>query len=426
MAKGLTLRRISKFRPLFFCTISQKCTASSCFFGAFDYLLSAILLTVKNSNPSWSKHIKSVAGYPKLDRLDAVIESLERLARILGPEKQMPRARELANALGVTLMTLVRGLAHLERRGLLERHPRRGVFVSPNIKQKAVGCIMGWDIFSGGGDEAVFFSLLLTSCIKQAKLMNHRFSIFVDATTPSQATQEAPGHQELIDALSIGRFDGLLLISPQGFNHESWLKQFGLPVVSIKHVCQPGGVKLDGDTLIYEAAKELKRQGVKTVGLIYPFDSEVIVFRKAAADLGLRIDEGWIIPHRDVIKSTESLDWSGREAAKRVMEQSLGPNGPGLPEGIIINNDIIARSACSYFSEQGIRIGETLQVVSHANKGSRILKEWEERLTRCEYDPQEIAEALFSQLDACMNGESQEKRPGIMVAPHLCRRKKKA
>ncbi len=51
-----------------------------------------------------------------------LVESLTKLARELGPGARLPRVKQLAKALGVSLVTLDAGLRQLEQRDLIERH----------------------------------------------------------------------------------------------------------------------------------------------------------------------------------------------------------------------------------------------------------------------------------------------------------------
>jgi len=374
---------------------------------------------MKHSKQTWSESIRPVTGYPKMN---GVVEALERLARELGPETRLPRTRELSKALGVTVVTLNLGLAQLERRGLLDRRPRSGIFVSPNIAQKTVGLVLGWNIFSERVEDATFYSLLLACCAKRAELNRERFSIFLDTAAPNSASTEASPqhHQDLVDALSGGRLDGLLLISSQGPEQDQWLRSYGVPLVTLNTTDQPGCVGVDYEGLIRMAAGELMSMGVRSIGLITAFPPEVACFRRVAIEMGFHFEEAWIAL-QVTAGSNESLDEQGRMGAREIMGRSFASRDKGFPNGLIIGNDLMARGACSYFSEKGIGIGESLQVVSHANKGSHILQAWEERISRCEADPNELAEAMFSQLETLMAGKSLD--AGIKVSPHLRRRR---
>lgn len=355
--------------------------------------------TMAPTTPRWTDHIQPLTGYHKKTE---VVEALEQLARALGPGARLPRMRELADALGITLATLDQGLTHLERRGVFDRRPRSGVFVSSRIGQKTIGMVIGWNIFSVGDDSA-FYSLLVEACIQLAEKRGWRCSVFLDYFRPGLSERQlSPAHHDLVNALEDGRLNGLLLVSSQGPHQEEWLRNKGVPLLGLA----PGpdqGVIIDTDALVRMAVKELLRQGVRKIGFIGVCSEHVTAFRHALDELGLSMEKAWVSEF-GLLPFGTRFELQGGACARELLERAEQFPEKGMPEAIVVTDDLLARGACAEFAKKGFQIGRDLKVVSHANKGSPILDPWKDRVIRCEFDPQEIAAALISRIECLMEG----------------------
>lgn len=348
--------------------------------------------------PRWTDHIQPLTGYHKKT---GVVEALERLARALGPGARLPRMRELAEALGITLATLDQGLTQLERRGLLDRRPRSGVFVSGRIAKKAVGMVIGWNIFAAG-DDAAFYALLMEHCVKLAEARGKRFSVFLDYQAQESADGKMPAaHQDLVDALDDGRLDGLLLVSPHGPAQTQWLAEQGVPLVALT-LPDASGIVIDSAAMVRMAIGELMRMGVRKIGVIAATEKHARQFREEMTALGRSVEEAWVAI-RGLLPYRTPFELEGRACAERLLQRAEERQEPGLPGGLIVMDDLMARGACALLAEKGHRIGETIQVVSHSNRGSRVLAAWADKVIRCEFDPALIAEAMFNRLEARMD-----------------------
>jgi hypothetical protein len=65
----------------------------------------------------------------------------------------------------------------------------------------------------------------------------------------------------------------------------------------------------------------------------------------------------------------------------------------------------------------GVRIGEDVQVASHSNRESPILRPWRDEITRLEVDPAALAQTMLATLEAVMAGEA----PAESVLWHTAR-----
>jgi hypothetical protein len=65
----------------------------------------------------------------------------------------------------------------------------------------------------------------------------------------------------------------------------------------------------------------------------------------------------------------------------------------------------------------GVRIGVNVQVASHANRESPILRPWRDEITLLEVDPAALARTMLATLEAMMAGEA----PAESVLWHTAR-----
>ncbi|PTY05315.1 hypothetical protein DB346_01740 [Verrucomicrobia bacterium LW23] len=335
-----------------------------------------------------------------------VVKALIQLARHLGPNARLPRVRELSKSLKVTVVTLDQALRQLEERGLIDRRPRSGIFVSPRIMQRAIGLVVGFDIFAN--KDAAFFTILLEQCAKRAELNSERFSFFLNAPALNRSSSESIVHQDLADALEAGKLDGLIITSSR-VEQDRWIMAQGVPVVRLGDPDKANTVHLEGGSVISLGMKELQRHGCKEIALIGVVPADIPRFRRSAAELGVTVREPWlqVKPETDSPYDTIAMEMT------RALLEAKGPR----PDGLLVTNDVMARGVLQTLEAAGLRIGADIQIASHANRGSLILEQWQPSLTLMEYDGADIAEAMFAILEAQIDGSGPQ--PARIVHPHL-------
>ena len=354
--------------------------------------------------------IKPISGPPRRKQ-PAVIEALTVLAKQLGPGAKLPTTRDLASALNITGATLTRCLEQLEARGILRCLQGSGVYVDNGVFQKRIALIFGHDVFSAGASS--FGSLVLKHCTDRASEHNERFSFYLD--TPAfhgmMNGAEVPAHQDLSDALNQGKLDGIILMARNSVEQEAWLRGHGIPVVCATSrrgafTNNPGIVCFDYLELTRQGVDRLCGAGCRTVGLIGGLREHDGMFRHALQAHGISVKKKWIIsPPTDEPIPQEDLTTYNAEAARQFLAQcgwSAGSTSSDLPDGLLITDDLMANAILTAFADQGLRIGQDLKVCSHANKGSDTLAKWD--ILRVEFDPAEMAAALFDVLETAMAG----------------------
>ncbi|MFZ4779071.1 MAG: substrate-binding domain-containing protein [Terrimicrobiaceae bacterium] len=346
---------------------------------------------------------------PPRRKQPAVVEALLGLAQRLGPGAKLPTARELTKRLGVTGATLTRCLEQLEARGVLRCLQGSGIYVEAGVHQKRVALVFGRNIFSAGA--SAFGSLVLKHCIDHASEHNERFSFYLD--TPAfhgvMNGVDVPAHQDLSDALKQGKLDGIILMSRNSVEQETWLRSQGIPVVCAEagrraFTNSPGIVHFDYRELIRQGVDRLCGVGCRTVGLIGVLREHEEMFRNTLQARGIPVKEkGIISPPTEAPIPAEELPAFNAAAAKQFLAQCRWSSTPSdMPDGLLFTDDLMANAILSAFVAQGLRIGQDLKICSHANKGSKTLAEWD--ILRVEFDPADMATGLFDVLEAAMAG----------------------
>ncbi len=339
------------------------------------------------------------------------LAALEKLARHLGPGERLPRVRELAQSLGLTVATLDQALRQAESRGLIVRRPRSGVFVSSQIEQKSIGLVFGRNIFSAG--ISPFYGQLIERCQQRASEHNERFSFFLDIEGLNSNTDAPPVHRDLVSAVDEGRVDGLVLACRGKRSQEVWLRAQGIPLVVFGETdLGPGSVSHDREAMIRGGLDCLAKMGCNSLGILGAWHRDVDTFARLASSSGPKTRQEWLVrpPYSDD-QGNEGHEAFGYESIRTLLRQGKGKRGH-LPSGLVITNDVITRGACIALNEAGLELGRDIHIATHANKDSSILREWSEHLALAEFDTVTTVEAIFQMLEDMM---SSHPRPQTAV-----------
>ncbi len=332
-----------------------------------------------------------------------IIREVTQLARRLGPGIKLPTMHELSKSLGVTITTLDRSLGKLESQGVIVRRAGSGIYVSDRLLEVRIGLIFGHDIFQT--NSSPLFALLLKHCEKRAAAGHERFSVYLDTPGLTGSYRGETIHHDLQEVLEQGKLDGLLLLMKRNDEQERLLRKYDVPMVALTDSPQgPGSVTIDARQYIDLGVKTLCDRGCHSLGLLGILPTHRAMFCDAAERHGAQIADQWIVcpepQHYPKYNTHESL---GRDFAADMISRC---GRDGLPDGLVITDDILARGACAGLDSLGVSPGNNLMIASHANKDSDALADWEDKLILIEVDIQEIVEAMFSILERLMANDT--------------------
>jgi len=371
---------------------------------------------------SQTKILKPIVGRNKRP---LVVEALTSLARKIGAGGKLPTMQELSRSLKVAIATLDDCLGIVESRGIIYRKQGSGIYVAPRLSQKRMGLVFGRNIFCPGASP--FYSILLQQCLKQAQENGVRFSFYFDSPELSGTASEVPVHHDLAEALREQKLDGLAICNLRSTEQEEWLLAQGVPLVTFGSGClNPYQISTDYDRLVEMGVESLVASGCKNIGFIGACHTHAPFFRRALRKRTARCRQQWIIhPEPDADAACHLREQIGREAILKLAEKN-GKRGGGLPDGLLITDDMIARGACTQLEALGYQVGREIEIASHANKGSLALSEWDGEMMLLEMNPREMVNAIFRLLQPLMDGMESPPASPILLKPTLKRPRESA
>ncbi|GLV56568.1 hypothetical protein KDH_34080 [Dictyobacter sp. S3.2.2.5] len=338
-------------------------------------------------------------------KFEGIYKRLRELAYTRGPGAKLPTIRQLCDELSTTRVTLSDALNKLEAEQILYRKDRQGIFVSPTIYHKAIGILFDPSLLSGPA-ASPFWSMLWINLEQEAQqrtAYREEICTFRFVKPISDHINSLPDDiQELIENR---KFNGLLAVGLHTRKARSY-EDMDLPCVSFA-ANGYWNVTLDSRELGRMATLALIQQNCKRIGiwtptLQYPYleDTEpILAMRQLLNEQKLPYypeftRQSYVPPSQ----KTLTLQEQGYLLAKEV----FGAFNPTRPDGIFISNDMMTDGALVALEELGIRIGQDVNIVTHANAGSPILFGRTRNMTVFEFDPAYIVQAMFSLLDQLM------------------------
>jgi DNA-binding LacI/PurR family transcriptional regulator len=367
-------------------------------------------------------------------KTQALSARLSEMARDLGPSARLPTMTELSKQLGVSMMTLNRALSELEAQGIIYRRQGSGTYVAPlrpGAGARSVGLVYDRDIFGSG--QSPFCGLLVDEARRRAQSGDERFSLYL--AIPSR--DGLPVNDDLLLAIEKKDVDGLLIVCEANSPAVKWLSEQELPVVALSYLpVVKNRVAIDWAALASEGVRELVARGCRDIALWLPVGvglgrqkgersfPELDAFRLALqdAELPYKTKRVWRLDDLDAgadAQRPDALrDSTNQEQGFLAAFETFGDAGQDdRPDGIVILDDMMTRGALVVLEQKGLELGRDVHIATHANRGSNVLRPYEEQLARLEIDPGAIAGAMFSMLEGLIEGRAVE--TPVRISPSI-------
>lgn len=368
--------------------------------------------------------VAPISGTRKVAQVQTV---LRQWAEEIGVGQKFPTVKIMCERLDVAIATLNLALKGLEEQGIVERKHGHGIYVSPNLTRKRVALIFGKNLLSSASP---FFSSLVAHCETRAMSHGERFSLYLDV--PELESRETLVHQDLAEALSAGKLNGILAAAMQTPEREAWLCQQGIPVV---HYGEPksdpdiwsGIVKLDIAEMIQIGVRALRQRGCRKIGILATVaqSRRVIPFQQAFRRAIEKNKLSWCQKREHcIVADLPSLDERDNYAealANDMLRQCGFFDADGKQndlDGLIVADDSLTGGVCRCLEKRGLIVGRDILVASHANRNSTTLKHLEHKIIAIEFDLREIAEALLGMLEKQM-AKNPPRPATILIKPRL-------
>jgi DNA-binding LacI/PurR family transcriptional regulator len=325
---------------------------------------------------------------------------VERVAEVLRgkvraaawPEGRLPPVRELAEELGVSVLTLRAAQTLLARDRLLEIRHGSGVYVGERSLPRWVGIFTAFNILQPRASS--FHSRVPHELGRFLEMNGVRTEVYVG--NPMLRESDPPSAcARLVSDAEGGRLDALAILScPPTQAWQEWIASLPIPVVG-GHT--PFRVDAGYPDLVRRAVRRLHEQGSRRIAMLsWAGDGLRDPLREALSDCGLEYRPEWVRSNLD-----PKLSGAGWEEFREVWFAR-----PEKPDGILVMDDVLFVEACVAIQELGIAVPRQLKIVAHANKGAD--RRYPFPVTEALVDPERYAGEMGGLLLKRLRGERVE------------------
>ncbi len=364
-------------------------------------------------------------------KIPVLCERLRELALQKGPQTKLPTSQELCRMFETTHTTLGNALDILEEQHVLYRKQGSGIYVSPKLYRKSIG-IMCYSYFMTAQTSpfwGMFWGLFAREAQRRLEIHNEAYSFHMPLLSPQA---ELALSEDLLEMIQAKKVHGLLAVGLLSPTYD-WLVERGIPNVTF---AGKGDVMVCEDTVGRDrlAFRCLAEQGCRHIGYWYArvafHDQDVVMVPEldypeapliepllAEVNLELNPDlvKSWKVP---AFSPTSHEFLTYQEQGYRLAMEVFGSSSTARPDGLLIGDDMLTAGAVQALHELGVRVGEDVKIVSHANRGSPALFGLSKYISMVEFDPAEIVQTMFGALEHILSGESPSQSV-ITVRPIL-------
>lgn len=369
----------------------------------------------------------SIQPIPDVKRKEKhLVQALRELATKAGTGSKLPTMKELSGGFGVALATLDRAFSVLEAEGIVHRKRGSGVYVTPRIEQTSIAIV--FHSFFLSKLAAAVDQTLLAVCRERAVSHRQRTLLYVDVPEAEMGVNGIPGRESLHADLRAGTIDALIV-----FGRTQKLQPLTVPAVTMVAGGQDPSEDLPHEIpdvviqnyagLIEQGVAALARQGCRRIGMLshfgwsrgQGFQTDRLAYRRGIRAAGLPYRPQWEWSNPLDAARDQTNDEVGFVGLCRLLGED-GSHAHDRPDGLVITDDHAARGALMAARRSGLIIGRDIRIATHANAGTRILRNEEDVLTLVEFDPVEEVDALFDLIDSRLQHGSGPRR--IVVNAH--------
>jgi DNA-binding LacI/PurR family transcriptional regulator len=303
----------------------------------------------------------------------------------LKPGDRIPSTDDLANKLGVGRKVIQQALAKFSKRGILERSPGRGTYLSGSFQSNRVAVIFPSHILISHVHG--FFRLLCNALLKDLRERGYNVTLHIWEESDQQILK-----QDLSRQASEGRLLAII-------NHSNADLSTG-NTLYIKDSMASAQAMPTRETILFRGLSYLFSRGYRNIAILNQGSiSNPKRTHQCIADA--------IADHStDLVVNTYCGSNSKSDQGGDKLINDILNNKDQQPDAIFSLDDNLSRSAIFAIACRGLRIPKDLAFLSHANAGSPILSPVE--LTRLENDPREYSKIQVDHLEAMLAGKSIE------------------
>lgn len=354
-------------------------------------------------------------------RSDSKIEQLcfrlRELALERGPDSRLPTVDELCVLLGTSRVTLTEVLKQLESQQVIYRQHSKGIFVSPHIHRQNIGIILNSTFFTVNG-ASPFWGMLWGRFAGEARKREAMRDLSHSFYGAFQGDEQIVLPEECRQLVLAGRLQGVLAIG-LAITEIEWILKQKVPCVVFAGA-GPWAVELDHIQFVRMAMRVIVQQHCHAVEFWlhdYYETSEQDDFVDLLAD----IEANQALIFDSVRLRVGRKGTTVQEQGYQVAMSVFGQPQEVYPDGIIILNDMMMEGVLAAFQVLGIRTGQDVKIVTHANADAMPFFTSIPGVTVIEFDSSDIVQTMFTMLDTLMAGQTPAVSP-VRIPPRFRKR----
>lgn len=309
---------------------------------------------------------------------------------------RVPSTDDFAKQTKIGRKVIQKALEVISERGLLERSPKRGTFLSEGVATQNIGIVIHMDLLK----EQVFgFHRLL--CNEIIEIL-HKKKYSVELIFPSASKNLKKVKQEVREKAANGKFRGVIYFGNLG------IEKLSIPIVNSM---VNASVDNKYETFVYRGLMYLLTRGYRAIAIIK--HSRKYMFSKLEQDGidSLKNEFSSDFSYKLYLGSNNDLRYNGVAVMTAILEDE------GFkPDAVLCMDDNLTRGVIFKLMERGLKIPDDIALLSHSNKGAPIMSPVE--LTKLENDPHYFAVQAVEILESKLEGRPskiEENRPKLIV-----------
>lgn len=314
------------------------------------------------------------------------------------PGSKLPGERPLAERFKVSYITMRNAVDMLVDRQVLEKIHGSGTYVTKSAMVPNIGIVTGINTLKL--DNRPFIRLILENLKQRAIEHQTRLSsyLFFGDTEFEKEIQ----YKQLMDDIHKNRIQSLIFEPVIYKSKIIKIHKTLIPVtIGSASAYELNTVNLDFDMLINLAMKTFHQLGIRKIAFVNAFtDGKNIDLKLSFSNIDKTFEE---------TSSQLGIPLPKVYDENTMLEKLLQELIAGKFNGIIFNDDGLAKRFLDHALIADKKVGRDFMVATHSNRDSILLEPYIERVIRLEYDSTEIAESLLEL--AVRSGQKRTREP---------------
>lgn len=351
-------------------------------------------------------------------RSQETYDLLRERIRLTAPGVPLPSVSELMAEFSVSKATLASAYAELERSGLVERKPRKGVVVADRAATGELAIVMTQD---GMGAEASPSYRMAVSALREALHdLNPDWAVKLHLGISTVPGPEFPATLDLLHRDVLPRLRGVFSFYPL-YELDATLEQANVPVVHLadfptRKYC----VRPDVRGFLRQSVEHLAQAGCRSIGFLwskYVGAGPGEASKACLENLQFVADEtrrhGLIFMDKWIAHEEGGY---GEQTGYDLFTQLW--QGPQRPDAVIVSDYLLCKGALRAALHLGVRLPEDVRLIALSIRGVPL--PYHEPVTCVEFDPETQAKRAAGMMATLVRGE-EPPEPVVTLPGELVR-----